>query len=175
MECRGNPVTRRITNGLESLMNYRACHSDWTFQTGTEGREGRRKGGVNLGLIGCFNYQTCPTSPRGKVYRIQKLDNPIFRQIICLRSNFHKWNKKELFASQFGFYPKVLPYNYLRRQVLFFQLLEGENPTSQRRLFLLANGVTATDAGNLLLEDRIKEVRRVEIYIRVDNLYIQVY
>jgi hypothetical protein len=69
----------------------------------------------------------------------------------------------------------VLPYNYLRRQVLFFQLLEGENPPSQRRLFLLANGVTATDAGNLLLEDRIKEVRRVEIYIRVDNLYIQVY
>jgi hypothetical protein len=57
----------------------------------------------------------------------------------------------------------------LRRQILFFQLLEGENPTSQRRLFLLANGVTATDAGNLLLEevdreDRIKEVRRVEIY-----------
>jgi len=63
----------------------------------------------------------------------------------------------------------VLPYNYLRRQILFFQLLEGENPTSQRRVFLLANGVTATDAGNLQLEevdreDRMKEVRRVEIY-----------
>ena len=67
------------------------------------------------------------------------------------------------------FIQRCCRHNYLRRQILFFKLLEGKYPTSQRRLFLLANGVTATDAGNLLLEevdreDRIKEVRRVEIY-----------